>query len=300
MSKLPRSDGRLVDLHCHTSSSGGAIGTPMAAAAYFKENGYVAFSLTEHGNFESLEAGRRAAAELGIEYVPGIEVSCRVDDPDLPEDGADVLGFFCEITPELAALARRAVERATTWVKGGVERMRELGIAEVTEEDLRAWIKVRFGADDLWKRPYSIGPLGDILKQRGVLPEDGSKKVRELLEEVHPQSCLPPLPSVGEVSRILAEAGGVRIRAHPFSARTETTPDERRRLEAWLDRYVDGLELFRPYRNPPYQEMIWEIVSRRKRPFSGGSDTHDYVDPVKVSEAPYACLESLREWKDNL
>lgn len=300
MPSLPESDGRLVDLHCHSSSSGGAIGTPMAAAAYFRRHGYAAFSFTEHGNFLSLESARESAAREGLQYVAGVEMNCRVDDPDLRLEAAHMLAFCYETTPELSRLCEEQVARATMWVQGGVDRMRELGIADVTEEQLRAHIKVRFGPDDLWKRPFSLGPLSDILKQRGVLPADGSRKIRDLLEEVYPQSELPPHASVGEVSRVLAEAGAVRLLAHPFGPGTEATEDERRRLEAWLDRYVDGLELFRPYRNEPYQQMEWEILSRRKRPFGGGSDTHCYVEPDKVSHAPYACLDSIRDWKARL
>jgi len=293
-------DGPLVDLHCHSSCSGGAIGTPMAAAAYFREHGYAAFSLTEHDNFLSLAAARGAAAAEGLEYIAGIEMSVRVDDPDLPENAAHLLGFDYRITPELRRLADQGVARQTMWVREGVERMRRLGIADVSEEDLRAWIPVRFGPEDVWKRPYSIGPLGDILKARGVLPADGSRKVRDLLEELYPSSDLPPLPDVAEVSRTLAEAGAVRILAHPFGPATEANQQERRRLETWLARYADGLELYRPYSNPAYQEMIWELVSRLGRPFSGGSDTHTYEEPEKVSSAPYACLESIRQWKERL
>lgn len=298
MPGLPESDGRIVDLHCHTSASGGAIGTPMRAAEHFREIGVVAYSHTEHDNFRSLPAAREAAAANGLEFVPGIEVTVRVDDPDLPDDICHYLLYdFDRLTPELLEIERGGLQRARATVAGTLDVLRDRGIADITEAELAAHVKVRFGADDVWKHPLSMGPLGDLLRQRGVLPEDRSRTVRDLVAEFGTDSLDPPVPTVGDVARWGREAGAVRILAHPFGPGTETTPAERRRLEIWLERYVDGIELFRYYRNSAYQAMIWELVSRDGRPFTGGSDTHAYPDPKKASEAPYACLESLRAWK---
>jgi hypothetical protein len=108
------------------------------------------------------------------------------------------------------------------------------------------------------------------------------------------------LPHIRDVARWASEAGAVRIMAHPFGRTTEPTLCERRRVEAWLERYVDGVEMFRFFPNRPYTEMLWEIVSRMGRPFTGGSDSHAYTPADKFSEAPYACLESIREWKARL
>ena len=97
----------VVDLHCHSSASGGAIGKPPEIAAFFKARGYLAFGLTEHDTLLSLDAAREAAASVGIEYVPGIEVSARIEDAELPDRAAHILGFFYERTPELLELVRR-------------------------------------------------------------------------------------------------------------------------------------------------------------------------------------------------
>ena len=66
---------KTVDLHCHSSASSGAIGTPMKATSFFRDAGFAAFSLTEHDTLSSLDAAREAAEREGVEYLPGIEMS---------------------------------------------------------------------------------------------------------------------------------------------------------------------------------------------------------------------------------
>lgn len=288
---------RVVDLHCHSSASGGAIGKPPEIAAFFKARGYLAFGLTEHDTFSSLDAAREAAADVGIEYVPGIEVSARVDDPELPERVAHILGFFYERTRDLVELVRRGEYRQSEWVRTGLERLRCKGALDVTEEEIRAMISKVFGPDDVWKRTYSVGPVGDVLREKGVLPPDsGNNGVRRMLAEVYPESERPPLPGADSVCRMLREAGAVVMLAHPGGPRTEPGEAERRRLEVWLGRYVDGLEVYTPKHNEPYRRMELDLLKSLARPFCGGTDTHAYGEGTPWSDAPYACLESIREF----
>ena len=295
------SNDGLVDLHCHCSASGGAIGTPMAVAAYFRQNGYRAFALTDHDSLEGQDATVAAARREGVEFIHGVEFSASIDDPDLPgETVVHVLGYLYQRSEELAELSRRNVERTRRRLRHLVDRLREEGIADVTEQQLVDHIKVRFGADDVWKWPYSLGPIGDLLRRRGVEgTENGNNAVRRLAERLCGDLKQPPLPDVTEVRDTVHRAGGVVLLAHPGGGR-DPSDEEARRLERWLNEYVDGLEVYTPKHRPAYRKMQMEIVRRMGRPFSGGSDRHEYGsdDPnPKTSDAPYACLESLREFR---
>ena len=306
---------RIVDLHCHSSASGGAIGTPPRIARFFKDAGYAAFSLTEHDTFDSLEAAtaeskrvaRKACkgckvADVGFECIPGVELSARVDDPLLPEGAAHILGYLYRLplAPdcELRRIAEEALGRQDLWVRGALRKLGEKGIAEVGEDELRAHIAKRFGPDDVWKRPFSIGPIGDILRQRGVLPEgSGNNGVRRLFDEVYPRAKLPALPEVGRASEALGAAGAVRILAHPGGPRTPPSEAERERLERWLDRYVDGLEVFTPKHSRVYRDFEMELLRSRGRPFTGGTDRHSYEARGPASDAAYDCVDSLKEFR---
>ncbi len=303
---MTETDG-LVDLHCHSSASGGATGTPQEVASYMARCGYAAFALTEHQSIRSLAAGRQAAAQEGLEYVTGIEMSCRVDDADAPDRVVDVLGFLFEPTEELERTAREALERSITWIRDGVARLRRSGRLDVTEEDLAAARRRCYGAGQMWKSVWSLGALGQVLEDRGLLDPDSSRsrndQVRDLLSEVYPQRELPPRPEVGRVCEVLRRAGAVVTLAHPGGGGQRASQEQQRRLEWWLDRYVDGLEVYTRKHAENYEQLALEVVNRRGAPYSGGSDAHGYARPGAatdgsgVSKAPYRCLQSLKDFK---
>ena len=120
--------------------------------------------------------------------------------------------------------------------------------------------------------------------------------MRDLFNELCPVSQCPSLPNISQVSQILAEGGAVRIMAHPGVDRVPSNA-EYRRLEWWLGRYVDGLEVYTHKNSVSYQDMMLELLKVRGRPATGGTDSHSYGDKTPISKAPYACLESLREFK---
>jgi len=289
-------DTPFVDLHCHSSASGGAVGEPAEIADFFSRSGCAAFSLTEHQSIASLEAAACAAQRVGIEYVPGIELSVRVEDDDAPDRVVDILGFLFEPTEELRRLAEEALERSRIWVREGLRRLRERGIVDIAEEELAATVR-----DDPWKNPLSVGPLARALEARGMARRDAPRSLndqaRDLLEGVFPQSQLPRRPEVGLVCEVLGRAGAVRVLAHPGGGGKPACPQQRRRLNWWLDRYVDGLEVYQRKHTPQYEALALDVVRGRNAPFSGGSDSHSYSDRAAFRRAPYACLESLRQFK---
>lgn len=63
------------DLHIHTTASDGRL-TPAEAAKWAKEKGMDAFAVTDHDSIGGLDEAGRAAKELGIKFVRGIELSC--------------------------------------------------------------------------------------------------------------------------------------------------------------------------------------------------------------------------------
>lgn len=97
-------------------------------------------------------------------------------------------------------------------------------------------------------------------------------------------------PNAREVCDTLHRAGAVVILAHPATA----TKDQ---FLQWLDRYGDGIEVYHPRNKPDYRRLLLEVVRDTGCAFTGGSDLHWYGwDNMKdlYSDAPYACLESLR------
>ncbi|MDB5959816.1 MAG: phosphoesterase [Massilia sp.] len=63
-----------VDLHSHTNVSDGVL-SPAAVAKYARKAGVDVWGLTDHDEVGGIAAGRAAAAEVGLQFVPGVEIS---------------------------------------------------------------------------------------------------------------------------------------------------------------------------------------------------------------------------------
>ncbi len=63
-----------VDLHCHSNVSDGVL-APAAVAAYARKGGVEAWALTDHDEVGGIKLARAAAAEQGMRFVPGVEIS---------------------------------------------------------------------------------------------------------------------------------------------------------------------------------------------------------------------------------
>ena len=63
-----------VDLHCHSNVSDGVL-APAAVAKYAHQSGVNAWALTDHDEVGGIGRARDAAAELGMHFVPGVEIS---------------------------------------------------------------------------------------------------------------------------------------------------------------------------------------------------------------------------------
>ena len=63
-----------VDLHCHSNVSDGVL-APAAVAKYAKAAGVDVWALTDHDEVGGIARARAAAEEVGMRFVPGVEIS---------------------------------------------------------------------------------------------------------------------------------------------------------------------------------------------------------------------------------
>lgn len=83
-----------VDLHTHTIASDGTF-TPAEVVKRAKEKGLKTIAITDHDTVDGLEEGRKTAAEIGIEFVQGIEISCNSKEYEV-----HILGYFLNLADE--------------------------------------------------------------------------------------------------------------------------------------------------------------------------------------------------------
>lgn len=72
-----------VNLHTHSNISDGAL-TPKELVEKLHSDGLDVFALTDHDRLDGLSVVRQEAEKLGMSFINGIEISCRLTDIELP------------------------------------------------------------------------------------------------------------------------------------------------------------------------------------------------------------------------
>lgn len=94
-------DQRIIDLHVHSTESDGTL-TPVELIAAAKEAGLSAIAITDHDTCSGIKKATEAAANAGIELVPGIELSTAYTFPNGTEKEIHVVGLYIDPdNPEL-------------------------------------------------------------------------------------------------------------------------------------------------------------------------------------------------------
>ena len=114
---------RFVDLHTHTTASDGTE-SPTQVVGKAHALGLVGIAITDHDTIQGIDEGLRAGTNLGIEVVPGVEISCKWQDHRI-----HLLGFYINTQDSglLSLLKWMQVGRQQRLPKM-LEKLRELGV----------------------------------------------------------------------------------------------------------------------------------------------------------------------------
>ena len=93
----------IIDLHTHTINSDGEL-TSYELLAQAKDIGCTVVAITDHDNIGGIAEARKVATEIGIEFIPGIEISTQ------EKEEVHILGLGIDETN--AALRRKCQEFA--------------------------------------------------------------------------------------------------------------------------------------------------------------------------------------------
>ena len=248
------------DLHIHTTCSDGRMAPEdvvmVAAARNLK-----ACSITDHDTIEGYVQAKKRADELEIELIPGVEITSAFEDRE-----AHILAYYFDVeSPQLnKMLIRQKVSRRER-IKGIINTLISNGI-DIDYDEVRA---VANGANI--GRPH----VANVLVRKGYVGNYFEAFSRYLssdrLGEIE-QSY----PSYQDVIKIVKEAGGACILAHPGKLYSQ------QELQLFISSGIDGLECIHPSHNFTLQKMLTELVTKNALLLTGGSDFHGTVDRAYV------------------
>jgi hypothetical protein len=100
-----------IDLHTHSTASDGSF-QPAEVVRLAQEAGLAVISLTDHDTIDGLPEALAAGAELGVEVIPGVEISAEF----AGGDSMHILGYFLDyadgrLDQRLAVLKRARAQR---------------------------------------------------------------------------------------------------------------------------------------------------------------------------------------------
>jgi predicted metal-dependent phosphoesterase TrpH len=247
-----------IDLHTHSTCSDGtdAPGEVVAKAA---RAGLDVVALTDHDTAAGWAEAEAAARAVGIEMVPGIEVSTRrqgigvhllaylpdADDPDLAR----------ELTAVLAGREDR--------VGQVVRQLAAVGVV-VDEEAIRA----EASADTVLGRPH----IADAMVRAGVV---GSRKeaFARWLDPGRPGHVVRHAPSTDDAIRLVRAAGGVPVLAHPWARRSRRVL-QRDDVAELATAGLAGLEVDHQMHPVDVREELRGIAAELDLLVTGSSDYH--------------------------
>lgn len=280
-----------IDLHVHTLKSDGSD-TPTAVVEKAARLGLRAIAITDHDTFSGIDEATAAGERLGVEVVPGVELSTVHDG-----EHVHLLAYYADREcPALLELMELAVRERVQRNEKMVNRLHDAGYP-IDMDEMRA----EYPGQVMLGRPH----VAAILMKKGVVP-DIRTGVVELMGKGRPFYVERYHIPLTDYIRAVRKAGGLPVVAHLYQYRY-TEPRRRAMVAAAAEAGCVGLEGMYSTYTPAQQRSVFEMARAHGLICTGGSDYHGTRKPhislgtgMGDLHVPYAFLETLKARRDAL
>lgn len=248
-----------IDLHTHSDRSDGTD-TPAELVRNARAAGLDVLAITDHDTTVGWDEAARAAEELGVGLVRGIEVSTR-----FAGYGVHLLAYLPDPShPGLAAELDRVLEGRDNRLPGILARLAELGI-HLAAEDVR-----RLAGDAAaLGRPH----VADALVAAGVVTSR-DQAFAELLGPGGPAYVDRYAADLITMLHTVSDAGGVCVVAHPWASRHEHSALDGEGLETLRGHGLAGVEVDHEDHDRRTRERLRGLAGELDLVVTGSSDYH--------------------------
>ena len=262
---------RFVDLHSHSTASDGAL-PPEDVVARAKLAGLAAIALTDHDTLAGVPAAVAAGERLGVRVVSGVELSAMDGDKEV-----HLLGLHLS---RLEHIERELVEfRDARYTRAQriVERLNRLSVPVTLDAILRE---------------AAGGAIGRPHVARAMVAGGWVRDQREAFDRYlgygRPAFVAKRRLTVGDAIRLVHEAGGICVFAHPGQ------DGSRARVEALHALGLDGVEVRHPSHSAEDVARLMALTDHFGMVPSGGSDWHGAAEGPRTLGA----MQVPGEWLD--
>lgn len=275
-----------VDLHCHSTVSDGTL-EPREVVRRAHRNGVQALALTDHDEVGGLAAAADEAAQIGLCFIPGVEISVSWANETIHVVGLRIDAQDPALVPGLAGIRAGRQERALEMAEG----LAKAGIAGAYEGALRY-----VGNPDLISRSH----FARFLVHAGVC-SDMKQVFQRYLVQGRPGYVPHRWARLAQAVQWIRGAGGVAILAHPGRYRLGETG-----LWSLVQEFRDiggqGIEVVSGSHTPADFAKFGKWSRDFDLPASRGSDFHDpfesNYDLGLLPRLPDTLLPLWAGWED--
>lgn len=246
----------MIELHAHSTASDGHL-TPRQLVQTAFDQGLEMAALTDHDTVAGLEEGQKMARELGILFLPGIEIEINFRPGEF-----HLLGLGLQ-----------------DW--GGMEGVLAQVLEKRRDRNLRIFAKMQeAGIPGTWEEIQALaegGTLGRPHFARHLIQVGKAKSVVAAFEKYLGADRPFYVPKEGldlpDALELIHKAGGKAVLAHPSSLYL-SPPKVSELLDQWALLGLDGVEAYHPGFTAN-KGRRWETMAREKGlAVTAGSDFH--------------------------
>lgn len=240
------------DLHSHTTCSDGTL-SPTELVHMAKAQGLRAFALTDHDTVEGIPEAKSVAESLGIDLVPGVEVSANHGNL-----AVHVLGLFVDYQePWLERFFSDARRRRIDRVHAIVGKLARLGV------EIRAEAVFARSLHGTVGRPH----VAEVLVETGVVKTLGEAFER-FLADGGPAYVGYEKVTLEDACDLIRRANGVAALAHPVHYGSDgLIPD-------MVSSGLQAIEVYHKDHSPTKISEYAELATDLGLLATGGSDFH--------------------------
>jgi predicted metal-dependent phosphoesterase TrpH len=274
-----------IDLHVHTTASDGTM-SPAEVVRYAKGKKVLTIAITDHDTIEGLREGMQEGEKIGLEVIPGTELSVHS-----PRGTMHLLGYYIDpldtaLANKLTVLQQARVERNLKVV----EKLHALGIPVELAE-------VKAAPED--------GQIGRPHFARTLVEKGYARNIQDAfdryLRKGGPAYVEKFRFSPEEAIYFIAKAGGITVLAHPFTLGQLQPNDLESLIVELKEKGLDGIEVYYPEHSEGQKKLYRHLAQQYGLVSTGGSDFHglnkDGVDlgqGYEDRELTYTVVEEIK------
>ncbi|MBQ8618595.1 MAG: PHP domain-containing protein [Clostridia bacterium] len=260
------------DLHMHSTVSDGVL-APNALMERAKSLGFTHVALTDHDSMAGIPLAREAANRLGMTLINGVELSCGA------QKEIHVLGYgFDPENQALSAFCAERIRQREVRTQAMVERLCELG-KPVDMERVKALARGVMGRPHVARALVEAGHVFSV-----------SEAFDRYLKPGKPAYVPKEDVKVSEAVRLIDQAGGIAVLAHPMELKMGETMLESL-IGEWKSQGLAGVEVYHPSAQNNHASFLLHLAQRENLLVTGGSDFHG--EAVRKTELG----EGLDRWR---